>query len=102
VLTGRLSFKHGCYLLWDNLRSLFKTPVIRVKKQEREGITHYEMTLSSLVCFNLLPLDKLLSSLPPKVGVTLIVTESGRIIDHTAMEYLHQFEEECVRDGRAV
>ena len=101
VLTGRLSFKRSCYLLWDNLKSLFKTPVIRVKKQEREGITHYEMTLSSLVCFNLLPLDKLLASLPPKVGVTLIVTESGRIIDHTAMEYLHQFEEECVRDGRA-
>lgn len=100
VLTGRLSFKRGYRLLWDNLRSLFKTPVIRVKEQEREGITHYEMTLSSLVCFNLLPLDKLLTSLPPKVGVTLIVTESGRIIDHTAMEYLHQFEEECVRDGR--
>ena len=100
VLTGRLSFKRSCCLLWDNLKSLFKTPVIKVREQERSGITHYEMTLSSLVCFNLLPLDKLLSSLPPKEGVTLIVSESGRIIDHTAMEYLHQFQEECVRDGR--
>ncbi|MCF6336620.1 MAG: SulP family inorganic anion transporter [Gammaproteobacteria bacterium] len=100
VLMGRMSFKQGCCLLWDNLKSLFKTPVIKLKEQEREGIVHYEMTLSSLVCFNLLPLDKLLANLPPKVGVTLIVTESGRIIDHTAMEYLHQFEEECVRDGR--
>jgi len=100
VLMGRLSFKQGCCLLWNNLKSLFKTPVIKLKEQEREGIVHYEMTLSSLVCFNLLPLDKLLANLPPKVGVTLIITESGRIIDHTAMEYLHQFEEECVRDGR--
>ncbi len=100
ILTGRLSFRRGCHLLLDNLKSLFKTPIITLKKQERNGIDHYEMTLSSLVCFNLLPLDKLLSTLPPKVGVTLIITESGRIIDHTAMEYLHQFEEECVRDGR--
>ncbi len=101
VLTGRLSFKQGLSLLWNNLGSLFKTPIINVKEQERGGIAHYEMTLSSLVCFNLLSLDKLLANLPPKVGVTVIITESGRIIDHTAMEYLHQFEEECVRDGRA-
>jgi len=58
------------------------------------------MTLSSLVCFNLLALDKTLAHLPDGVGVTLIINESGRIIDHTAMEYLHQFQEECVRDGR--
>ncbi|VAW84761.1 probable sulfate transporter, partial [hydrothermal vent metagenome] len=100
VLTGRLSFKRSCCLLWTNLKGLFSTPIIKVKEQERNGIPHYEMTLSSLVCFNLLPLDKLLSSLPPKEGVTLVISESGRIIDHTAMEYLHQFQEECVRDGR--
>ncbi len=101
VLSGRLSMQRSCCLLWGNLKSLFTSPVIKVKELERNGIRHYEITISSLVCFNLLPLDKLLSSLPDKEGVTLIVTESGRIIDHTAMEYLQQFQEECVRDGRA-
>ncbi len=100
VLTGRLSLQRSICLLWDNLKSIFTSPVIKVKELERNGIKHYEMTLSSLVCFNLLPLDKMLSSLPDKEGVTLVITESGRIIDHTAMEYLHQFQEECVRDGR--
>ena len=100
VLSGRLTMKRSLCLLWGNFKGLFTSPVINVKEQERDGIRHYEMTISSLVCFNLLPLDKLLSSLPDKEGVTLIVTESGRIIDHTAMEYLYQFQDECVRDGR--
>ena len=51
-------------------------------------------------CFNLLALDKQLRTIPSGAGITLAVTESGRIIDHTAMEYLHQFEEECVHAGR--
>lgn len=101
VLTGRLNIGQSFCLLWGNLKSLFSSPMIKVKSVEREGKPHYEITLSSLVCFNLLPLDKLLANLPDETGVTLIVNESGRIIDHTAMEYLHQFEEECVRDGRA-
>jgi len=100
VLTGRISLHQSYNLLWENFKSLFSSPIIKIKEQERDGIAHYEMTISSLVCFNLLHLDKILASLPPKEGVTLIITESGRIIDHTAMEYLHQFEEECVRDGR--
>jgi len=100
VLTGRISLHQSYSLLWENFKSLFSSPIIKIKTLERDGVAHYEMTISSLVCFNLLHLDKLLASLPPKEGVTLIITESGRIIDHTAMEYLHQFEEECVRDGR--
>ena len=100
LLTGRLTFRNSFAFLWRNLRSLFVTPVIKIKELERDGRPHYELSLSSIVCFNLLPLDKLLTSLPANAGVTLIVTESGRIIDHTGMEYLHQFQEECVRDGR--
>ncbi len=100
VLTGRLTFVKSWSLLWGNLKSLFTTPIINIKEMDRAGIPHYEITLSSVVCFNLLHLDKLLANLPQQVGVTLIVNESGRILDHTAMEYLHQFEEECVRDKR--
>ncbi len=101
VLTGRMTEKRAASFLWGHLKSLFESPIINMRETERDGKPHYEMTLSSLVCFNLLPLDKILAHLPDNVGVTLTITESGRIIDHTAMEYLHQFEEECVRDGRA-
>lgn len=100
VLTGRLSMVQSLTLLRSNLKSLFSSPIIKVKTLEHEGKPHYEITLSSVVCFNLLSLDKLLANLPEQTGVTLIINESGRIIDHTAMEYLHQFEEECARDGR--
>ncbi len=100
VLTGRMTFKTAVCFIWENLRSLFKSPVITFRTLERDGKPHYEMTLSSLVCFNLLPLDKTLAHLPDDVGVTLVINESARIIDHTAMEYLHQFQEECVRDKR--
>lgn len=100
VLTGRMTLKQSFPLLWVNLRGLFSTPVIKVKEQPRDGRVHYEVSLSSIVCFNLLPLDKFFASLPANSGITLIITESGRIIDHTGMEYLHQFQEECVRDGR--
>ncbi len=100
VLTGRLTFGRSLKLLWDNLVELFRSPVIKVRQEERDGRPHCRISLSSIVCFNLLPLDKLLMSLPANAGVTLSVTESGRIIDHTTMEYLHQFQEECLRQGR--
>jgi len=100
ILNGRLTAAQSVSFLGANLKSLFGSPVINIKEQQRDGIPHYEITLSSVVCFNLLALDKFLANLPDKHGVTLVITESGRIIDHTGMEYLHQFQEECVRDGR--
>ncbi len=101
VLTGRLTFTHAFKLLGENLISFFRCPVIKVKVENgTEGPPHYRISLGSLVCFNLLPLDKLLRSIPPDASITLVITESGRIIDHTAMEYLHQFEETCLHAGR--
>ncbi len=102
VLTGRLSLAQALGFLWANLAGLFHSPVIAVKQENRNGQTHYEVSLSSMVCFNLLPLDRLLAALPADAGVTLVVTESGRIIDHTAMEYLHQFIEEGLSRRRMV
>ena len=100
VLNGRLSLGQSFSLVWQNLRGLFCDPVISVVQKESEGRPHYEIALSSIVCFNLIHLDKLLANLPLGAGVTLVVTESGRIIDHTGMEYLHQFQDECMRDKR--
>ena len=100
VLTGRLSFAQSLRLLWDNLAGLFRSPVIKVKVEERAEGPHYRVSLGSIVCFNLLSLDNALGAIPPGAGITLAVTESGRIIDHTAMEYLHQFQETCLHAGR--
>lgn len=101
VLRGHLTFRQSFTFLWNNMTGLLKSPVIKVKPTEKAGKEIYEVSLSSVVCFNLLPLDKVLSLLPAHAGVSLIVTESGKIIDHTAMEYLHHFREECLREGRS-
>ena len=101
VLTGRLTFSQALALLLRNLFDLFRTPIIKLKEEEHGGLPHYQITLGSVVCFNLLPLDKLLQSLPDRCSVTVVASESGHIIDHTGMEYLHEFQEECLREGRA-
>lgn len=100
VLTGRLTFTQSSRLLWSNLAALFNSPIIKIRTEEREQRPHHRISLSSVVCFNLLPLDKLLQSIPPDTGITLAFTRLGRIIDHTAMEYLHRFQEECMHAGR--
>lgn len=100
VLTGRLGFAQSAKLLWGNFAGLFRSPVIKVKVEDIASGQHYRISLGSIVCFNLLSLDKLLQVIPPGSGITLVVTESGRIIDHTAMEYLHQFQEECIHASR--
>ncbi len=100
VLTGRFTFAQSLRLLWTNLAGLFRSPVIKVKMEERAQGPHYRISFGSIVCFNLLSLDKVLVAIPPGAGITLAVTESSRIIDHTAMEYLHQFQEACLHAGR--
>jgi len=101
VLTGRLTYTRAATRVLRNLADLFRSPVIKVQHEEHSGQPHYEITLGSVVCFNLLPLDKLLQSLPQEASITLAASESGHIIDHTAMEYLHNFQGECLREGRA-
>lgn len=100
VLTGRLGFTRFFAFLGQSLTVLFRSPVITLKQESDGERPHYRLSLSSVVGFNLLPLDRALTSLPDNAGVTLAVSESGRIIDHTAMEYLHQFQEESLRQRR--
>lgn len=100
VLTGKLTYGQAGRLILRNLTDLFRSPIIKLQQEELSGRPHYEITLGSVVCFNLLPLDKLLQSLPADAAVTLAASESGHIIDHTAMEYLHDFQEESLRVGR--
>ena len=100
VMMGRITSAQLLRTLGANLLSLFRSPVIRAKQESEAGRANTQLSLTSLAGFNLFPLDRALAAVPSQSGVTLTLTESGRIIDHTTMEYLHQFEEECVRHGR--
>jgi len=100
ALTGRQTFSQTFTLIASNFAGLFRNPVIKTALEGSAAHPHCRISLGSIVCFNLLPLDKLLQSIPPGTGITLAVTESARIIDHTAMEYLHQFQETCRHSGR--
>jgi MFS superfamily sulfate permease-like transporter len=100
VLTGRLDPRAALALLWSNFSGLFKSPVIKHRSEVREGQTWHVLTMGSLVGFNLLQLEKQLARLPETEGVLLRFTESARIIDHTAVEFLQHIEEESAAAGR--
>jgi carbonic anhydrase len=94
VITGRLTFKASCALLATNFAGIFRSPVLRQRSEQREGRTHHVLTLGSLVGFNLVPLERMLRNLPSSDGIELRFTESARIIDHSAAEFLLHTEEE--------
>lgn len=100
VLTGRLDPRASLALLWTNFSGLFRSPVIKHRTELHDGQTWHVLTMGSLVGFNLLPLEKLLARLPPSEGLRLRFTESARIIDHTAVEFLQHVEEEAAAHGR--
>ena len=100
VLTGRLGLAQFLVILGRSMATLFRSPVINIKQETENGRTNSRLSLSSVVGFNLLPLDRALGAIPAHTGVTLAMSESGRIIDHTAMEYLHQFQEESLHQKR--
>lgn len=100
VIAGRLTFAQLCVFLGQNIRSLFFSPVIKLKEEKNGDYPHYHLSLASLVGFNLLALERTLAKVPARAALTLSLTESGRLIDHTAMEYLHELQEESLRSGR--
>ncbi len=61
----------------------------------------YKIYLHSVTCMNLLKLDTALNRLAPlPTGKeNFIIVLAGRVVDHTSMEYLHQFREQCERAG---
>ena len=100
VISGRMDLSTSSRLLWTNFSSMFRSPVIKHRSEQQGGQTVHVLTLGSLVGFNLLPLEKALSRLPEGEGVRLRFTESARIIDHTAAEFLQHVEEESAARGR--
>jgi MFS superfamily sulfate permease-like transporter len=100
ILTGRISLRQLPNVLRGILRGLFANPVIRHQVFREDGKEEHSVYLSSSFCFNLLKLEKTLSDIPRYADVNLVMTLSARMVDHTAMEHLHYFQEQCVQDGR--
>lgn len=121
VPTGRLSLKQFAGLLSAALAELFSNPVIRIGdgrgSRERYSVMSvassairgtvgemknpYKIYLSSVTCMNLIKLDKALSKIvvPPNPKANFMVIVAGQIIDHTSMEYLHHFQDQCIEAG---
>lgn len=100
VLTGALDLSAVLARLGGDLAGLFRSPVIRHRKEaQREGTAHV-LTMNSLVGFNLLPLERLIERMPAQDGLRLRFTESARIIDHTAVEFLETIEEAAAARGQ--
>ncbi|HWF62530.1 MAG TPA: SulP family inorganic anion transporter [Nitrospira sp.] len=98
--------------VWTAFRELFGDPIIRIGdgRTRRRGslpvmsvaaknMKHpYKIYLSSLSCMNLLKLDEKLKALPNHRDNFMIIL-AGHVVDHTAMEYLHQFRDQRVKAG---
>lgn len=101
VLTGRLDWASSQRLLWENFSGMFRSPVIRERSELIGGRERVIFTMRSLVGFNLLQMQRRIARLAPDSNLTLRFTESARIIDHTAAEYLQELEEEFAAHGRS-
>jgi carbonic anhydrase len=121
VPPGRLSLRQFAGLLSAALAELFSNPVIRIGdgrgSRERYSVMSvacsairgtigemknpYKIYLSSVTCMNLIKLDKALSKIvvPPHPKANFMVIVAGQILDHTAMEYLHHFQDQCIEAG---
>jgi hypothetical protein len=109
-------------LLWAALTELFSNPVIRIGdsrgSRERYSVMTVEMSairgsvgemknpykiyLSSVTCMNLMKLDKALNEtlvIPSNSKANFLIILAGRVIDHTSMEYLHHFQDQCIEAG---
>lgn len=100
VLTGRLKFGDVRRLAWENLKRLFQVPVINMNVVADGGRTRHEIEISSLFNTNLLKLETILQKLPPDADTRFVLSRSGKMICHTAMEYLHHYQEQAVEKGR--
>ena len=100
VLTNQVTLGQIPGILTTHFKELFATPVRRQQNHHRNGREVHSIYLSSITSFNLLLLEKALEQIPQQSDVALVLTPTARIIDHTALEHLHYFQEQCLRDAR--
>jgi MFS superfamily sulfate permease-like transporter len=101
------------------LKELFRNPVIRIgdARGSREVMTvaasavlrgtvvvmknPYKIYLSSATCMNLVKLDAALRKIvvPEGTKANYMLILAGKIVDHTTMEYLHNFQDRAIEGG---
>ena len=115
-------FRRAARLLPAALTELFSNPVIRIGdgrgSRERYSVmtvatsairgtvgemkNPYKIYLSSVTCMNLMKLDKALHEtlvVPANSKANFLIILAGQVIDHTSMEYLHHFQDQCIEAG---
>jgi MFS superfamily sulfate permease-like transporter len=72
-----------------------------IRSTVAETTNPYKIYLSSVTCMNLMKLDRALSQIfiPPNTKVDYVIILAGEVIDHTAMDYLHNFQDQCINAG---
>ena len=119
---GESPFRWATRLLPAALTELFSNPVIRIGdgrgSRERYSVmtvatsairgtvgemkNPYKIYLSSVTCMNLMKLDKALHEtlvVPANSKANFLIILAGQVIDHTSMEYLHHFQDQCIEAG---
>jgi carbonic anhydrase len=101
------------------LKELFRNPVIRIGdgRSSRNVMTvaanavlrgtvgvmknPYKIYLSSATCMNLVKLDAELKKIvvPEGTKANYMLILAGKIVDHTTMEYLHNFQDRAIEAG---
>jgi hypothetical protein len=101
------------------LKELFGNPIIRIGdgRGSREVMTvsanavlrgslvemknPYKIYLSSVTCMNLVKLDAALKKIvvPEGTKANYMLILAGKIVDHTTMEYLHNFQDRTIEAG---
>ena len=101
------------------LKELFRNPIIRIgdARGTRDVMTvaatavlrgtvgemknPYKIYLSSVTCMNLVKLDAELKKIvvPEGTKANYMLILAGKIIDHTTMEYLHNFQDRTIEAG---
>jgi MFS superfamily sulfate permease-like transporter len=102
------------------LKELFRNPVIRIGDSgagSRSVMTvsatavlrgtvgemknPYKIYLSSATCMNLVKLDAALKTIvvPEGMKANYMLILAGKVVDHTTMEYLHNFQDRVIEGG---
>ena len=120
--SGESFLRRSARLLPAALTELFSNPVIRIGdgrgSRERYSVmtvatsairgtigemkNPYKIYLSSVTCMNLMKLDKALHEtlvVPANSKANFLIILAGQVIDHTSMEYLHHFQDQCIEAG---
>ena len=82
-----------------DVRTVSATAVLRGTVGEMKN--PYKIYLSSVTCMNLVKLDAALKKIvvPEGTKANYMIILAGKIIDHTTMEYLHNFQDRAIEAG---